>query len=376
MQLSVVDEKWVRYMKICFVHAGLKSHGGIGRVVSVVANKLSSEQFDVHVVSFYDVPDTPDVYEMKRDIEKHALFAAPISMKKAMLKGGVGKLANYVKENGIEVVIACGALYFPLVVMAAWRAGCASVCWEHTNPQIKSDHSFQGFARCFGMAFSSANVLITNAAKIFYDKKIRAAKNVLIYNPVDDELFNQPSVYDVDSKRIISVGRLSYPKNYSLLIEIAADVFRKHPDWQWHIYGEGEERIIIEEKIRQYSMNNNVFLKGAVSDIYRYYEKYSFLVMTSRYEGFPMVLIEAAARGLPIVAFDIPTGPREIIDHGHNGLLVPANQKDEMIRSIETLMDDPASRQRYSSNAINSVLRFSNAKIIEQWKHLLTNIRK
>lgn len=363
-------------MKICFVHAGLKSHGGIGRVVSVVANKLSLEQFDVHVVSFYDAPDLPDVYEMNQGIEKHTLFAAPISMRNAILKGGAGKLAKYVKENGIEVVVACGALYFPLVVIAAWLAGCASVCWEHTNPKIKSDYSFQGFARYFGMVFSSANVLITNAAKMFYDRRICPAKNVLIYNPVDNELFKQSPAYNVDSKKIISVGRLSFPKNYPLLIEIAAEVFQKYPDWQWHIYGDGEERTIIEEKIRKYGMTNNVFLKGAVSDIYRYYEKYSFLVMTSRYEGFPMVLIEAAARGLPIVAFDILTGPNEIIDNDNNGLLVPANQKDAMIRSIETLINNPARRQRYSSNAINSVLRFSDTVIIEQWKHFLTNIRK
>ena len=362
-------------MKVCFVHAGLKQHGGIGRVVSIVANSLSKlEDTEIHVLSFCDSLGEADVYELEQEIKRSCLFAKKLSMQKALIKGAVLKLASYIRKNKIQIVIACGALYFPLVVMAGKLGGARSVCWEHTNPSVSNDYKFQGLARRFGMLFSDKNILITQAAKSFYDLRSNARKNVLIYNPAESALFKTTPVYQETSTKIISVGRLAYPKNYLLLVEIAAEIFEQFPEWQWHIYGDGEERNAIEAKIERFGLKDKVILHGNVKDIYERYDQYAFIVMTSRYEGFPMVLIEASARGLPMISFDIETGPNEIIHNGNNGYLIPNGNVAMMIKRIKELVNDIDKRRQFSRNAVDSAVCFEIAQITTKWFTVLTGL--
>lgn len=119
----------------------------------------------------------------------------------------------------------------------------------------------------------------------------------------------------------MTVSRIDFVKGFEYLIEVSKLVFARYPDWQWHIYGDGEieykNKII--DLIQQNNLQKHIILQGNRSDIYDLYQNYSFYVMTSRYEGLPMVLLEAKAKKLPIVSFDINSGPSDIIRDGIDG---------------------------------------------------------
>ena len=225
----------------------------------------------------------------------------------------------------------------------------------------------------FGIHFSSANVVITKKALSFYNSK-RKKNNYLIYNPIDDALLETEVDYNIHSKRIISVGRLQKVKNYELVVRLCERLAVEFPDWSWDIYGEGSERKHLQELIDEKGLSGFLRLKGNVSDIYKKYDEYSFIVMTSRYEGFPMVLLEASARGLPLLSFDIETGPNEIISEGYNGYLIPDYNSELMLGKIEELMTDSRTRKCMSDNAQKRAEDFYTKKIVPEWKKVFEEV--
>ena len=180
-----------------------------------------------------------------------------------------------------------------------------------------------------------------------------------------------PVSYDADSKLILSSGRLTYQKGFDLLVDVAAKVLPDHPDWQWRILGEGEDRPALEQKIHDAHLDGRLTLEGRVDDVDAYYRQSAMFVMTSRFEGLPMVLLEAKAHRLPLVSFDCPTGPAEIIDNGVNGTLVPLGDIDAMVTAIDNLIDDCAKRIEYSDMSESNAQRYGMATIRDAWLSLL-----
>ena len=169
---------------------------------------------------------------------------------------------------------------------------------------------------------------------------------------------------------------MCYAKNYELLIQIAEEIFETPDanDWEWHIYGEGELREKLESMIHDKNLEDKVILKGQSRDIYSKYSEYAFLVMTSRYEGFPMVLTEGLACGLPLIGFDIYTGPSEIIENEHNGFLINKDDKKEMIDKIKLLIKNPNLCVDMSKHAKECALKFDVEYIGEEWINLFCKI--
>ena len=362
-------------MNIAFVHSGFSNSGGIERAVSIILNEMSKRE-DYHVVSIEFIKENQQCMGIDNRVQRFPLFQSPLSMTKAIATGKIiQKTRKILKENHVDVVIGCGALYFPVAVIAGRLSGAKSICWEHTNPKVCSDYKFQKQIRLFGMKHSDANVLITESAKKYYDS-IKRKRNILIYNPVDNQLFAEHTSYDVESQKIISVGRLCYAKNYDLLIKIAEKILNKHVDWSWDIYGGGEEYERLQKLISNTSVADRLTLKGNALNIYELYPQYSFIVMTSRYEGFPMVLLEAAAKSLPLVSFDIETGPNEIIVDDVNGYLIDADDSDAMVEKIDALICNSEKRKEMSCNVYDTALKFSVERICKQWYKLLENMEK
>lgn len=360
-------------MRVCFLCRGFVSNGGIGRVISVLSDKLVDDM-EIFLLSFYD-EKASSYYAVNPKCKQDTLYSAPISMTKAiLLNHAVKKLCFYIQKNKIDVIIACGALFYPMAVMAAHKTGIKSICWEHTNPNNKTDYNFQDFARRFGATRSDANVVLTKNALQVYQTRFPKAKNYQIYNPIDPDLLKVDYEYDIRSRRIVSVGRLRPQKNFSRLLDIAAVVLREYPDWQWDIYGEGPLREELEAKRKDLGLEEHVHFCGQVPDLYDRYHNYSFMVMTSDYEGFPMTLLEGAANKLPLIAFDVPTGPSEIIDNGKNGFLCENGNTDEMIRSIEKMIDDTEFRKISSINSFHTVESFDVRSIKKAWSKLIEEI--
>lgn len=361
-------------MRLCFLHGGFSIHGGIERVLSIVAPALQKHGIaQVRCLALCD--NAPlDMYELPEDIALDSLFSQSINMRGALREGGIFKLVKYLRKNKIDVIVACGVIYYPLACIGGRLAGAKVVCWEHTNPGKADEVAFESIGRKFGAIMSHRNVLISQSAYHYYCNNYRKSRNVVINNPASDALFKEPCEYDRETHRFISVGRLTYQKNYPLLIDIAARVLADKDDWRWEIYGEGEDRAELERKIAEKGLQGKVILKGVADDLYNRYPQYAAIVMTSRYEGFPMVLIEAAAKGLPMVSFDIETGPSEIIRDGVNGFLVSGNDVDSMIKKLETLMADSEMRERMSAAAKLSVQPYRVNQICEQWRRLFAEM--
>ena len=361
-------------MRICFLHSGFSMHGGIERVLSIIIRSLCKKKnVDIYCLSLNKF-EPLDFYLLPSDLKMDYLFEYPTNMKNAFVKGGIGKFVKYLKKNQIDIIVACGVIYFPLACIGAKLAGVKVISWEHTNPSCTHEFAFEGISRYIGACFSDMNVLISQEAKVYYENHFRKKRNVVIYNPADNRLFETKNSYQTDSKKLISVGRLTYQKNYLLLVDIAERLLAQHDDWVWHIYGDGEQREELEAHISERHLSGRVVLMGNVTDLYERYPQYAAIVMTSRYEGFPMVLIEAAAKGLPMVSFDISTGPKEIIDDHVNGFLVTKGDVDDMLKKLDMLLSDTKLRSDFSIEAKNKVAHFGVGNVTNKWCRLFSEL--
>ena len=286
---------------------------------------------------------------------------------------GRKKFRRYLRNNNIDIVVACGDLFYIVSLAAVALSRTKIICWDHTNMFSNTDQRFQRITRETGAALCDYNLVLTKAALEYYKQRHKMKKNYQIYNPVDQKALID-CTYAIDSKKIISVGRLSYQKNFSRLLDIAVDVFKRYPDWTWHIYGSGGNLNELEEKRNRLNLQNNVFFEGQVSNIYDLYREYAFIVMTSRYEGFPMTLLEGAGSGLPMIAFDVQTGPNEIIIDGENGYLCNENSDAEMVARICELIENPELRSKLSVGSRKTAGRFKLEKITDQWIALIETI--
>lgn len=189
-----------------------------------------------------------------------------------------------------------------------------------------------------------------------------------------------PLAFDIDevspltTKRVIAVGRYVYQKGFDLLLQAWAKIDKQHPDWELAIYGMGD-RTPYEQIVEELHIDRNrCHLNGPTDDIKQEYLNSSLFVFSSRFEGFGMVLIEAMACGLPVISFDCPCGPKDIVCHNEDGLLVPSGNVDLLAESLNQLMSDDARRRETASSARVNVRRFQMDVIAEKWRKLFDNV--
>lgn len=175
---------------------------------------------------------------------------------------------------------------------------------------------------------------------------------------------------DCKAKRVIAVGRLDYQKSFDRLILVWEKVHQQMPDWRLDIFGQGEWQEMLQGMIDERGLQNSVRLMGPTKNIGKEYSESSMLVMSSHYEGFPMVMIEAMACGLPAVCFDFKCGPKDIIKIGGNGLVVPDGDIDGLAEAMISLMKDDELRKRMGAEAKEVVETFSETKVMDQWVRL------
>ena len=195
-----------------------------------------------------------------------------------------------------------------------------------------------------------------------------------IYNNIDDRLLTD-SKYDCESKKIITVGRIDIQKGLEYLLQIAKKVLDSHPDWQWDVYGDGDEpyKSAIIEQSKELGLEGRLNFMGNRDNIYELYSNYSLYVMTSRFEGLPMVLLEAKCKELPIVSFDINSGPSDIVLEEVNGYLVEPFDVDAMVEKINFLIEHPEVRAGFSAHAYDNIDSFRKEAVMENWKSLIRN---
>lgn len=174
--------------------------------------------------------------------------------------------------------------------------------------------------------------------------------------------------------RVISAGRLIYQKGYDRLIDAWKYVYEKHPDWKLDIFGEGPLYDELQKQISDNGLDNVITIHPPTPYITEEYLRSSIYVMSSRFEGFGLVLMEAMACGLPCIAYDCPHGPETIITHNKNGILIPDDNIKQMADAIYFLIEHTDIRKAHSMDAKRSIQRFSSENIMLQWNQLFGNI--
>ncbi|HEX2315397.1 MAG TPA: glycosyltransferase family 4 protein [Thermomonospora sp.] len=181
---------------------------------------------------------------------------------------------------------------------------------------------------------------------------------------------------DLDAKVIVTAGRLTRQKGYDLLVRAYAEVAPAHPDWSLRIFGSGRERARLAKLIAELGLEGTVELRGPSTDLGPELARASVCVLSSRYEGMPMVILEAMSKGLPVVAFDCPTGPGELITHGENGLLVPPKDVGGLAAALRKVIEDDALRRRLGERARRSADRYALPEVGARWEALIDELTR
>jgi len=213
-------------------------------------------------------------------------------------------------------------------------------------------------------------VLLTHEEAGFWSELTNLS---VIPNPIITPL---NKVSDGKAKRVIAVGRYAPQKGFDMLIDSWALVAQKYPDWTLYIYGDGFLRAELQEQIERLGLTEKCRLEHTVNNIADKYGESSIFVLSSRYEGFGMVITEAMGCGVPPVSFACPCGPRDIIKNGINGLLAENGNTEDLAEKIGNLIKDEEKRQEMGQQAYADAQKYKMENISEQWEELFQSITK
>ena len=196
------------------------------------------------------------------------------------------------------------------------------------------------------------------------------SNQIVIPNPITIE---QGITSECTSKQVIAVGRYTYQKGFDLLISTWGIVHLKHPDWALNIYG-GGNREAYQQQVDKLGLQKAITCNGPVNHIAEKYRESSIFVLSSCFEGLPLVLMEAMSSGLAPVAFTCPCGPRDIITNGEDGLLCENGNIEKLADGICRLIEDETLRKEMGKKASISIQRFTVDRIMQQWDQLFKEI--
>ncbi len=352
-------------MRICFF--AKFDGGGTERATFLLANHLC----EYHEVIILSTSQSSPTFFLSGDVSFKHLSAGSILQT-------IRSLVRFIDDNRIEILVALEALSGICALPAAKLTGCKLVIWDHANYYQTQGCKYIHFVRKLEMLFSDAYVVLTkrdlNNFRSHFPRVRTRLKQIYNLTDISDE-----REYNAESCVIISAGHIVRNKNFSAIPEIAHIIFRRHPDWKWKIYGsptqnDGEyERLVT--RISEYGLSGKVVLCGRCNDMATAYREAALYVMTSLQEGFPMVLLEAKAHGIPMISFDIETGPDEIIENKKNGFLVRPYDIHEMADRIIELIENKEKRVRFSERNYNSIAFVSSEQIVPRWLTLFSDLK-
>ena len=354
-------------MNICFLEGDMSRRGGTERMTAIISKALCSEENRIFILSL-----TLKEKEVFFDLDDQVTH---IILNQFGEKSGIARqirvIHKFIKKEKIDVVINVDIGMGIYGIIASFGTAAKTITWEHANYFNNWGSKIFPYFRGFAAKHSDVLVVLTDKDKKNYEENIRTKTPIYaISNPVNRHDFS----YDVHSKTILSAGLLLPIKGYEKAIQVARKVFDVCPDWKWFICGEGAERNHLEELIRENNLQENLILMGTVQNMEEQYQKASMFVMTSQMEGLPMVLLEAKSWGLPLVSFDIMTGPSDIIQDGVDGYLVEEGNVDEMAERIVELIRDDSKRNGFSKESQSNMDKFEMEGIIEKWKKIMKSL--
>lgn len=345
--------------------------GGVERVCSNMAIYFSklTDQYTVEIISMfgknkkipYSIPDNVKVTYLYTNCyyKKNTLFQKILSNIYILI--GISKL-SFGKD---DVLISNMANISDMLSLFKHRNKGKLVLFEHAYHGVFG--RFSTFSRRLLYPRADCIVTLTNSERDYfvqYHRSVYCIPNSLSFYP--------NKIANYCSKRVIAIGRLCEEKGFIKLIPVYNNLARKYKDWEFAIFGSGDLQNQIEQQL--VNAPSNVRLYQSTPMIMQEMLQSSLYVCSSLTEAFPMVMLEAMACGLPVISFDCPCGPREIINDGSDGILVPINDYTLLEDSISKLIDDQSAWDYISHNARNNIKRFLPECIFDRWNQLILNL--
>ena len=278
-------------------------------------------------------------------------------------------LRRVIKTERPDVVLSFLTHVNVAAILAARGSGVPVIVSERIHPLHTDASALWKWARKRTYPMADLTIVQTRAAEEWMRANIPRARCALIPNPVvlPAKAGTAVSIPAPGRHLLLAAGRLDPQKGFDLLINAFNRVSSLFPDWDLCILGEGVERPNLEALRNTLDLSDRVHLPGRVDDMADRYARADLFALSSRYEGFPNVLLEALASGLPAVSFDCPSGPADIIRHETDGLLVEPESTDKLAAALARLMGEVALRARFAARAVEAKDRFSLERIGPLW---------
>ena len=362
-------------MKLLYIVPNINNEGGVSRVLSVKANYLVEKLgYEVHILTqnkgFY-----PLFYSFNSNIIFHDMVLKGnfFQFFNSFAKG----LKSKIKAIQPDIIVVCDNGLKAYLIPFILNTNTPIIFECHSSKYIEETEPTQYFTSTkIKMFFKelAANRFTKFVALSKESLKEWNVKNgVVIPNP----LWFEPTTFsDLKSKKVIAVGRHSYEKGLDRMLQIWQKVIQKHSDWTLEIYGKSTENGNLRLLAEDLNILNNVIFYEPVQNINEKYLDASFYLMTSRFEGFGMVLIEAMASGLPCIAYDCPCGPRGVLSHGEDGFLIENGNETDYVRAVETLIENVELREEMGEKAKKTREKYQIDSIMETWNQLFIGIKK
>lgn len=352
-------------MRISFFILDITTGGGIERATAILSNVFAQKGHAVTIISAFRQNATP-IFDLNRNISIVYFLNESYTHKRPIIYiliqyiKVIRALKSYYKKHPQDIII--GQAF--LACFFLWITG------NNHNAYIGEHYKYdvyKKFIRIFRnyiyRTFRGIVALTSNDAERYHSHGLKAT---VIPNIA---AFSTEHSCNHNVKRMISVGHLHPSKGYDLLLPALKPVFKKHPDWHIDIYGEGDDRQMLEKLRNDLGLNGHVNFPGFAYNIQKEYCNSAFYVMSSRYEGLPMVLLEAMSCGLPIVSFNCKEGPSTLL-RNNAGYLVPPENIPAMSTAICQMIENEQLRKSYAKKALEVIKDYSPETIYKKWINL------
>lgn len=363
-------------MRLTFIISSLGA-AGAERIMSGLANHISQQG---HHVSFITLDKSEaDHYTLAKEINRIQLniytqsrnvFDSLIATLKRLIR-----IRRSIIATQPDVVLTFIDMSNIRVIAALLGSGLPIVVSERVDPSAYSIGASWEWLRRRLYPFSAKLVVQTHSVENWAKTFMPAQKISVIPNFIRKvDLGNAKPSELPDKQTIIAAGRLVRQKGFDILINAFHQSQLNKRGWQLVILGEGSDRVALENQISQLDLNNCVLLPGQVTSIESWFEYANMFVLSSRFEGFPNVLLEAMACGLPCIAFDCPSGPSDIIRHMDNGLLISPKNIDELSKAMQLLVDNQVLADGLSSESVKIVEEYSIERVANEWLNNFSSV--
>ena len=365
-------------MKLLYIVPNINNEGGVARVLSVKTNYLIEKfGYEVHILT-QNEGFSPIFYSFNSNIVYHDLVLKGnfFQFFNSFSKG----LKNKIKAVQPDIVIVCDnglkAYSIPFIIknkvplILEMHSSKFIVERESENRFLtKVETNFVNIFKRIAIKKYDRFVVVTNESIFEWNIK----NTIVIPNPL---WFASEKSSALANKKVIAVGRHTYEKGFDRMLQIWKKVVAKYPGWTLEIYGKSDGKVDLRLLAANLNISENVIFYEPVQNINEKYSEASFYLMTSRFEAFGMVLIEAMACGLPCIAYDGPCGPRAIISKNQDGLLIENDNESDYVQAVQTLIENATLRTEMGRKAKVSVEKYNLGAIMETWNQLFIEIKK